>query len=173
MHTHDYRQLHTTTRNLYTNAQSHPHILPSPPTHRVVVGKEYYEPQGLEPEVPVEAALAMLLAQKVPRTRTPGAMLASSQFPAAYFSVGGVEQWWAGGAGPRGGAARGGPLRGSRGRGSGGGRLAWRVHPCLAAPRRPPALHANRCGVAQAADIFIPLDSCSGPDSSPGPADIP
>ncbi|KIY92534.1 hypothetical protein MNEG_15429 [Monoraphidium neglectum] len=24
-----------------------------------------------------------------------------------------------------------------------------------------------------AADIFIPLDSCSGPDSSPGPADIP
>ncbi|KAI8462566.1 MAG: hypothetical protein J3K34DRAFT_499650 [Monoraphidium minutum] len=62
--------------------------------HRVVVGKEYYEPAGIEPEVPVEAALATILAQKVPRTRTPGAMLASSQFPAAYFSVGGVEQWF-------------------------------------------------------------------------------
>lgn len=62
--------------------------------HRVVVGKEYYEPAGLEPEVPVEAALALVLQKKVPRTRQPGAMLASSQFPAAYFSVGGCEQWF-------------------------------------------------------------------------------
>lgn len=62
--------------------------------HRVVVGKEYYEPSGLEPELPVEAALGLVLQKKLPRTRQPGAMLSSSQFPAAYFAVGGVEQWF-------------------------------------------------------------------------------
>jgi len=62
--------------------------------HRVVVGKEYYEPQALEPEMPVEAALGLILQQKLPRTRTPGAMLSSAQFPTAYFAVGGVEQWY-------------------------------------------------------------------------------
>ena len=58
-----------------------------------MVGKEYYEAAGLEPEIPVEAALALMLQRKLPRTRAPGAMLASSQFPSAYFSVGGMEQW--------------------------------------------------------------------------------
>ncbi len=61
---------------------------------RVVVGKEYYEAAGLEPELPVEAALGCILQQKVALTRPVGAMLPSSQFPTSYFAVGGVEQWW-------------------------------------------------------------------------------
>lgn len=58
------------------------------------MGKEYYEAAGIEPELPVEAALGLMLAKKLPRTRAPGAVLASSQFPCAYFSVGGAEQWF-------------------------------------------------------------------------------
>ncbi|GBF88180.1 hypothetical protein Rsub_00892 [Raphidocelis subcapitata] len=62
--------------------------------HRVIVGREYYEPEGIAPELPVEAALAVILQKKLPRTRTPGTVLPSSQFPATYFSIGGVEQWF-------------------------------------------------------------------------------
>jgi hypothetical protein len=58
------------------------------------VGREYYEPLGIEPEVPVEAALGLILQRKLPRSRAPGAVLASSQFPAPYFSVSALEQWF-------------------------------------------------------------------------------
>lgn len=57
------------------------------------MGKEYYEPAGLEPEVPVQAALALILRKKLPRVRGPGVQ-PSSAFPTPYFSVGGVEQWY-------------------------------------------------------------------------------
>jgi hypothetical protein len=60
----------------------------------VIVGREYYEPEGIAPELPVEAALALILQRKLPRARSPGTVLPSSQFPAAYFSIGGVEQWF-------------------------------------------------------------------------------
>ena len=40
--------------------------------HRVIVGKPYYEPQGIPPERTVEAVFAFLLRKKVPR-QTEGA----------------------------------------------------------------------------------------------------
>lgn len=60
--------------------------------HRVIVGKRYYEPHGLQPEVAAEAGLALLLRAKVSRA-TEG-MLLSSQFPVNYFALGQVEQWY-------------------------------------------------------------------------------
>ena len=60
--------------------------------HRVVVGREYYEPAGLSPELPVEAALGVVLQLKLPRARAPGAPVPSSRFPAAYFAVSSAEQ---------------------------------------------------------------------------------
>ena len=35
--------------------------------HRVIVGREYYEPHGLEPEVVVERVFSFLLAKRVQR----------------------------------------------------------------------------------------------------------
>ena len=35
--------------------------------HRVIVGKEYYEPYGLEPELVVERVFSFLLAKRVQR----------------------------------------------------------------------------------------------------------
>ncbi|GLC44486.1 hypothetical protein PLESTB_000068200 [Pleodorina starrii] len=61
-------------------------------THRVIVGKQYYEPYGLAPEAAVEAGLALLLRAKVARA-TEGILL-SSQFPVNYFALGQVEQWY-------------------------------------------------------------------------------
>ncbi|KXZ55763.1 hypothetical protein GPECTOR_2g1313 [Gonium pectorale] len=60
--------------------------------HRIIVGKQYYEPYGLAPEAAVEAGLALLLRAKVARS-TEG-MLLSSQFPVNYFALGQVEQWY-------------------------------------------------------------------------------
>lgn len=60
--------------------------------HRIVVGKHYYEPHGLPPEMAVEAGLALLLRAKVARS-TEG-MLLSSQFPVNYFALAQVEQWY-------------------------------------------------------------------------------
>ncbi|GFR47804.1 hypothetical protein Agub_g9580 [Astrephomene gubernaculifera] len=60
--------------------------------HRVIVGKQYYEPYGIPPEAAVEAGLALLLRAKVARS-TDGLLL-SSQFPVNYFALGQVEQWY-------------------------------------------------------------------------------
>ncbi|KAG2447281.1 hypothetical protein HYH02_007611 [Chlamydomonas schloesseri] len=60
--------------------------------HRIIVGREYYEPFGLTPEAACEAAIALLLRAKVARA-TEG-MLLSSQFPVNYFALGQVEQWF-------------------------------------------------------------------------------
>ncbi|PNW72346.1 hypothetical protein CHLRE_16g671950v5 [Chlamydomonas reinhardtii] len=60
--------------------------------HRIIVGREYYEPFGLTPEAACEAAIALLLRAKVARA-TEG-MLMSSQFPVNYFALGQVEQWF-------------------------------------------------------------------------------
>jgi hypothetical protein len=82
-------------RKLYASLRPPAHLRPPRPIPpRVIVGKEYYETHGIEPEVPVEAALGCILQQKIPRTRVPGTVLASSQFPATYFSVSGMEQWF-------------------------------------------------------------------------------
>lgn len=62
-------------------------------THRVIVSKAYYEPQGITPERAVEAVFAFLLRHKVPR-QTEG-MILSSQFPINYFAVSEVEQFFA------------------------------------------------------------------------------
>lgn len=55
-------------------------------------GKEYYEPHDLPPEAAVEAALAVLIALKLPR-QTEG-MLDSATFPANYFCLGQIDQWF-------------------------------------------------------------------------------
>ncbi|KAG2434162.1 hypothetical protein HXX76_007889 [Chlamydomonas incerta] len=60
--------------------------------HRIIVGREYYQPFGLTPEAACEAAIALLLRAKVARA-TEG-MLTSSQFPVNYFALGQVEQWF-------------------------------------------------------------------------------
>ena len=44
--------------------------------HRVIVGKEYYEPYGLEPELVVERVFSFLLAKRVQR-QTEGSSLCS------------------------------------------------------------------------------------------------
>lgn len=59
-------------------------------SHRVIVGKDYYEAQGIEPQTTVERVFAFLLRKKVPR-QTEG-MLLSSQFTSNYFSISQVEQ---------------------------------------------------------------------------------
>lgn len=60
--------------------------------HRIIIGKEYYEPEHVEPEHVIEAALSLLMEKKVPR-HTEGLLL-SSQFPSNYFSISEVEQWF-------------------------------------------------------------------------------
>ncbi len=63
-----------------------------PDACRIIVGRDYYEPYGVGPDVVVEAALSLLLGKKVPR-QTEG-MLQSSQFPINYFSISELEQWF-------------------------------------------------------------------------------
>lgn len=60
--------------------------------HRIIVGKEYYEPAGATPEEVVEAAMSLLLSFKVCR-QTDGLLL-SSQYPVNYFSITQLEQWF-------------------------------------------------------------------------------
>ncbi|KAK9803808.1 hypothetical protein WJX73_001553 [Symbiochloris irregularis] len=60
--------------------------------HRVIVGREYYEGMGIEPEAVLDRVFAFLIRKRVPR-RTEGMML-SSQFPSNYFGVSDVEQWF-------------------------------------------------------------------------------
>lgn len=60
--------------------------------HRIIVGKDYYEPHSITPEAVVEAALSLLLVKKVPR-QTEG-LLMNSQFPSNYFSISELEQWF-------------------------------------------------------------------------------
>jgi hypothetical protein len=59
-------------------------------THRVIVGKEYYEDFGLEPEQVVEMVFTFLLQKNITR-QTEGMML-SNQFPINYFATSEVEQ---------------------------------------------------------------------------------
>ncbi|DBB04825.1 hypothetical protein WJX82_007389 [Trebouxia sp. C0006] len=58
--------------------------------HRIILGKEYYEDFGLEPEHVVAMAFTFLLQKKEPR-HTEGLML-SSQFPINYFSISELDQ---------------------------------------------------------------------------------
>eukprot|EP00803_Ostreobium_quekettii_P010351 evm.model.scf_81.7 EVM.evm.TU.scf_81.7 scf_81:74400-78145(-) len=60
--------------------------------HRIIIGKDYYEPYKVDPESVVELVFSFLLANKVPR-HTEG-MLLSSQFPINYFSISELEQWF-------------------------------------------------------------------------------
>lgn len=90
-HTHTHSHSHT-HNHTHSHSYSHSHTHP-PHAPRVIVGREYYEPAGLEPEVPVQAALSLVLRKKLPRAPGPG-VLPSSQFPAAYFSLGCAEQWY-------------------------------------------------------------------------------
>jgi hypothetical protein len=61
--------------------------------HRLIVGKDYYEQQGLDPKDVVEHVFAFLLTKKMPR-KTEG-MLTSGQFPINYFAVSEVHQFFA------------------------------------------------------------------------------
>jgi len=67
--------------------------------HRVIVGREWYEPYGLPPEAVVEAALGVLLAQK--QARSTDGLITNSQFPVNYFAIIELSQWWVGGWGQR------------------------------------------------------------------------
>lgn len=58
--------------------------------HRVIVGRDYYEPLGIPPQTTVELVFAFLLKKKVPR-QTEGILL-NSQFSSNYFSISQVEQ---------------------------------------------------------------------------------
>lgn len=58
--------------------------------HRIIVGKDYYEPLNIEPQETVERVFAFLLRSKVQR-HTEG-MLLQTQFSPNYFSVSQVEQ---------------------------------------------------------------------------------
>lgn len=58
--------------------------------HRIILGKEYYEQFGLDPEHVVAMAFTFLLQKKEPR-HTEGLML-SSQFPINYFSISELDQ---------------------------------------------------------------------------------
>ena len=62
--------------------------------HRVIVGRDYFEPQNLDPEAVVEKVFAFLLSKKVTRKTT--GMLTSGQFPMNYFSVSEVQQFFPG-----------------------------------------------------------------------------
>ncbi|KAL6778629.1 hypothetical protein ACKKBF_B15510 [Auxenochlorella protothecoides x Auxenochlorella symbiontica] len=58
--------------------------------HRVIIGKDYYEPYGLAPEVTLDRTMGFMLSIRQPR-HTEGIML-SSQFPINYFAVSEVDQ---------------------------------------------------------------------------------
>lgn len=60
--------------------------------HRIVVGKQYYEPLNLEPQPVVTAALAALMRARAPRA-TEGQIL-GSVFPVNYFAISELEQWY-------------------------------------------------------------------------------
>lgn len=60
--------------------------------HRIICSAPYYEPHGLPVEAAVEAALATLLAMKLPR-QTSG-MMDSATFPVNYFGVMQMDQWF-------------------------------------------------------------------------------
>ncbi len=49
--------------------------------HRVIVGREYYEPFGLEPQEVIGRAITHLIRKKVPR-QTEGAPASTAQMPA-------------------------------------------------------------------------------------------
>lgn len=59
---------------------------------RVIIGKSYYEPYEVAPELPVEAALALILHLKMPRHRE--GLLGTAEFPVNYFTIAEVEQWY-------------------------------------------------------------------------------
>ena len=61
-------------------------------THRVIVGREYPAKTGKSPEELVCIALAWLLHTKA--TMAPEGILDNGTFPAAYFNLSLVEQWW-------------------------------------------------------------------------------
>lgn len=60
-------------------------------THRIIVGREYYEPYGLLPEAVAEAALGLILTHKLERNSE--GLLTISQFPVNYFAITEVAQW--------------------------------------------------------------------------------
>lgn len=60
--------------------------------HRVIVGKAYYEPYGIDPKLAIECAFSLLLQKKVER-HTEG-IIPSSTFPVNYFTVSEMEQWY-------------------------------------------------------------------------------
>lgn len=59
--------------------------------HRVIVGREYYEPYGLEPQQTVEVVFEFMLQHEYQR-QTEG-LLGHSQFSVNYFSCGSLEQY--------------------------------------------------------------------------------
>lgn len=61
-------------------------------THRVIVGREYYEQYSITIEKVLEACFALLLGVK--ETRHTEGILGSNQFPVNYFSVSSLEQWY-------------------------------------------------------------------------------
>jgi len=65
-------------------------------SHRIIIGTQYIEGCGLPgPEPAAEAALAVLLSEKVPRAReNPSQPMPIGDFPVAYFTVSAVEQWF-------------------------------------------------------------------------------
>ncbi|KAL3161552.1 hypothetical protein ABBQ32_010419 [Trebouxia sp. C0010 RCD-2024] len=58
--------------------------------HRIILGREYYEDFGMQPENVVAMVFTFLLQKKEPR-HTEGLML-SSQFPINYFSISELDQ---------------------------------------------------------------------------------
>ena len=61
-------------------------------THRVIVGRDYYRKDGIEPEDVIERVFAYLLAKGVQR-QTDG-LLTISEFPINYFSISEVHQFF-------------------------------------------------------------------------------
>ncbi|KAL6747058.1 hypothetical protein V8C86DRAFT_3034101 [Haematococcus lacustris] len=61
--------------------------------HRIIVGAQYLEQQGLSsPEPAVEASLAVLLSLK--QSRHTDGIMAVDQFPVNYYTISEVEQWF-------------------------------------------------------------------------------
>ena len=55
--------------------------------HRIIVGRDYYEFQGIEPEEVVERVLAFLTAKNVPRHTEGAAPLAGGTLPAGALAL--------------------------------------------------------------------------------------
>jgi hypothetical protein len=60
--------------------------------HRIIVGKQFYEPYGVGVEVVVMGVLQLVLAMKL--TRHTDGIILSSTFPVNYFSMTEMEQWF-------------------------------------------------------------------------------